>query len=155
MRSRVPTCGKETRKEPCSRKDSSRVERSAYGMPPARTATAAPRRQARARPQRSRRAAPGGVALRIRWDRVGRVLLLVVLTVVVGLYVQQALAYLSVRSQANQQLAIVHRLTRQNAALTRQQRALNDPATIQRDARALGMVLPGERPFSVTGLPGH
>jgi cell division protein FtsB len=86
---------------------------------------------------------------------VGRVLLLVVLAVVVGLYVQQALAYLSVRSEASHQLAIVHRLTRENATLTREQASLNDPARIQRDARALGMVLPGERPYAVTGVPGR
>lgn len=82
-------------------------------------------------------------------------LLLVVLTVVLGLYVQEALAYLSVRSEADQQAAIVHRLSRDNASLARQQRSLNQPATIQRDARALGMVMPGERAYAVTGRPGR
>jgi len=79
------------------------------------------------------------------------VLLLVVFAVVLGLYVQQALAYLSVRSEADQQAAIVHRLTRANASLARQQRSLNNPGTIQRNARALGMVMPGERAYAVTG----
>jgi cell division protein FtsB len=88
--------------------------------------------------------------MRIRWDKVGRVLLLVVLAVVLGLYVQEALAYLSVRSEANQQAAIVHQLTRANARLARQQRSLNDPSTIRRDARELGMVLPGERAYAIT-----
>jgi cell division protein FtsB len=91
----------------------------------------------------------------VRWDRVGRVGLLVVLCVVAGLYVQQGLAYLSVRSQANRQKAIVHQLTRANASLRAQQRSLNDPATIVRDARALGMVRVGEHPYEVTGLPSH
>jgi cell division protein FtsB len=91
--------------------------------------------------------------LRIRWERVGRVVLLVVLVAVVGLYVQQGLAYLSVRSQANQQHSIVKQLSRQNAGLRQQQRQLNDPGTIVRDARALGMVRPGERPYAVSGLP--
>jgi cell division protein FtsL len=91
----------------------------------------------------------------VRWEKVGRVVLLVVLLVVVGLYVQQALAYFSVRTQANQQQAIVQRLSHQNANLLKQQASYNNPATIQRDARALGMVLPGERPYAVTGLPGH
>lgn len=81
--------------------------------------------------------------------------LLVVLVVVAGLYVQHALAYLAARGQANQQLAIVNRLARENAALAQQQRSLNNPATIVRDARALGMVWQGERSYSVTGLPGH
>ena len=80
--------------------------------------------------------------------------LLVVLAVVLGLYVQQGLAYLSVRSQANQQAAIVKQLARQNGQLERQQRSLNNPATIVQDARKLGMIKPGERPYVVTGLPG-
>jgi cell division protein FtsB len=92
---------------------------------------------------------------RVRWDRIGRVGLLVVLAVVAGLYVQQALAYLAVRSQANHQKAIVQQLTRSNASLRAQQRSLNDPVTIVRDARALGMVRVGEHPYEVTGLPGH
>ena len=105
-------------------------------MPSGRTATAAPRRQARTppRPRRVSRTAP---LRRVRWDRVGRVGLLVVLAVVAGLYVQQALAYLSVRSQARQQQAIVQQLQRQNAALTAQQRSLNEPGhRAARGARA-------------------
>ena len=81
--------------------------------------------------------------------------LLIVLAVVAGLYIQRAITYLSVRSQTSQQQAIVSRLQRQNANLMRQQNSLNNPATIQRDARALGMVLPGERPYAVSGLPGN
>ena len=91
----------------------------------------------------------------MRWDKVGRVLLLVVLAVVVGLYVQQGLALLSVRSQADQQRTIVERLIKQNKQLERKQTQLGDPATIRSDARALGMVMPGERPYAVTGLPGR
>jgi len=91
----------------------------------------------------------------VRWDRLGRVGLLVVLAVVAGLYVQQALAYFSVRAQADQQLSVVRSLTRQNAVLTREEKALNDPATIVHEARVLGMVRPGERPYVVTGLPNH
>jgi cell division protein FtsB len=82
---------------------------------------------------------------------VGRVLLLVVLAVVLGLYVQEAVAYLSVRSEASQQEAIVHGLARDNARLAQEQRSLNDPATIRREARQLGMVLPGERAYAITG----
>jgi cell division protein FtsB len=83
---------------------------------------------------------------------VGRVALLVVLAVVAGLYLQQAVAYLSVRSEANQQHGIVLRLERQNRQLARQEQTLNSPATIESDARALGMVRPGERSYVVTGM---
>jgi cell division protein FtsB len=79
----------------------------------------------------------------------------VVVAVVAGLYVQRGIAYFSVRSQAAQQRAIVQQLSRSNASLRAQQRSLNDSATILSDARALGMVRPGEHPYEVTGLPGH
>jgi cell division protein FtsB len=125
-------------------------------MPSARSATASPRRPARTTP----RPTPRGVAVRrlgsrVRWDRVGRVGLLIVLCVVAGVYVQQALAYLAVRSQAHSQQAIVHQLSLANASLRAQQRSLNNPATIVSDARALGMVRVGEHPYEVTGLPAH
>ncbi len=94
-------------------------------------------------------------ALRIRWDRVGRIGLLVVLAVVAGVYVQDALSYLSARSQAKQQEAIVHRLIGANARLTREQNALNNPATIVDDARQLGMVKAGERSFVILGMHTH
>jgi len=77
-----------------------------------------------------------------------------VLVVVAALYVQQALAYFSARSQADQQRSTVLQLERQNAQLSREQKALGNPMTIQRDARELGMVRPGERPFVITGLAG-
>ncbi len=93
--------------------------------------------------------------MRVRWDRLGRVGLLVVFAVVAALYIQQGLALLSTHSQAVQQLAIVHQLAKENQALDRQQRSLKDPAVIERDARALGMVFPGERPYVVTGVPNH
>ena len=136
-------------------------------MPSARPAPAPSRRHSRKAPARTRRAvSPGaparnrlrassGLRGRVRWDRIGRVSLLVVLCVVAGLYVQRGLAYLEVRSQANHQQAVVQQLKQSNARLRAQQHALNDPATILRDARALGMVRVGEHPYEVTGLPKH
>ena len=93
--------------------------------------------------------------MRVRWDRIGRVTLLVVLAVVLGLYVNQALTYFSVRSQNDQQMATAMRLERQNSRLASEQQMLRSPATIQRDARQLGMVRRGERPYVITGHPGH
>jgi cell division protein FtsB len=124
-------------------------------MPSARTAPAAPRRHARTPPRPRRLKVLRVPAHKVRWDRVGRVALLVVFAVVGLLYGRQAISYLSVRSQANQQDAIVKRLKSENAGLQRQAKSLSNPATIVRDARALGMVKPGERPYVVTGLPQH
>ena len=77
------------------------------------------------------------------------------LTVVVGLYIQHALSYFSERAQADEQLAAVRRLARENAQLERQQQSLNSPTTIVAEARALGMVAPGERAYAITGLATH
>lgn len=81
--------------------------------------------------------------------------LLVVFAVVAILYVRQGLALLSTHSQAQQQRAIAQRLAHANARLAAEQRSLNDPATVERDARALGMVRPGEHPYVITGLPSR
>jgi septum formation initiator len=83
---------------------------------------------------------------------VGRVSLLVVLAVVVGLYVNQAISYFSVRGQAVAQMSVALRLEHQNRRLLRQQQLLRNPATIQRDARALGMIRQGERSYVITGV---
>jgi cell division protein FtsB len=91
----------------------------------------------------------------VRWDRVGRTGLLIVLAVVAGLYLQQGIDYLSTRSAANQQRATAVQLARQNAVLQRQANALRNPSTIRRDARALGMIKPGERSYVVVGLPNR
>jgi cell division protein FtsB len=122
-------------------------------MPPARSATASPRRHPRPAPRKRPRLIARPPKLRVRWERVGRVGLLVVLTVVVGLYVEHTLSYFATRSQADQQQAIVHRLSHQNAQLARQVKSLNDPSTIVSQARALGMVRPDERPYVITGTP--
>jgi cell division protein FtsB len=90
---------------------------------------------------------------RIAWDRKFRTVMLVVLGLVGYLGVRAGAELLSARAQAEQQKAIVQTLARQNRALERQQRQLRQPATIIRDARALGMVKAGERAYAVTGLP--
>jgi cell division protein FtsL len=120
-------------------------------MPPARPATAAPRRHPRPAPRKRPRVVSRPPKLRVRWERVGRIGLLVVLAVVVGLYVEHTLSYFSTRSEAEQQRAIVTRLTHQNAQLSQETKALNSPSTIVSQARALGMVRPNERPFVITG----
>ena len=77
------------------------------------------------------------------------------LLVVVGLYVKQGLSLLSTRAQASSSSGSCDRLARENAQLSRQRDSLSSPATIERDARALGMVRTGERPYVITGLPNR
>ncbi len=91
----------------------------------------------------------------MRWDRVGRTSLVIVLAVVAGLYIQNAVKLFTTHIQADHQKASVQQLARANAALRKQQRSLSNPVTIKNDARALGMVQAGERPYVVMGLPHH
>jgi cell division protein FtsB len=81
-------------------------------------------------------------------------MMLLVLALVAYLGIKGMLTLLSTRSQAEQQQAIVRTLARQNRHLKQLQKSLTQPATIMRDARALGMVKAGERSYSVTGVPG-
>jgi cell division protein FtsB len=91
----------------------------------------------------------------VRWDRVGRTGLVIVLAVVAILYVQHAFELFTTHAQADHQRAAVQQLARANAALRKQQQSLSDPVTIKKDARVLGMVQAGERPYVVMGLPNH
>lgn len=115
-------------------------------MPPASTA-------ARRRPRPPATSALGAAALRVRWDRVGRVALLVVLVVIAALYVNPARALWSAWQESKQRQAQVRALERERDMLARRVRALRDPVVIEAEARRLGMVRPGERPYVVTGLP--
>jgi cell division protein FtsB len=133
-------------------------------MPSARSSTAAARRQtARTSPgpespprraPRPRRVPLRSSVVRVRWERVGRVALLVVLAAVVVLYAEHTLSYLHTHAQASRDNAIVSRLERQNRALIARRRALSDPSTIVRRARQLGMIRPGEQPYAITGHAG-
>ncbi len=124
-------------------------------MPPARQSSAVPRERPRRQPPRLRRIPGRAPALRLRWERLGRISLLLVLGIVVVLYVEHATAYLASRAQASRQQRTVDALVSEHARLTRIERSLLDPTTIVADARRLGMVRPGEIPYSVLGSSGR
>lgn len=89
---------------------------------------------------------------RVRWDRVGRVALLLVLGLILLLYVGPARSFLSTWQEAKGERADVHRLEAENRRLQARRRALEDPRTLETEARKLGMVRPGERAFIIKGL---
>lgn len=95
-----------------------------------------------------RRPAPG-----IRWDRVGRVALLIVLALLVLLYIKPASSYVSTWKESKQRKEEVRRLERENAALRARRAELRDDDALELEARRLGMVKPGERAYVVKGLP--
>jgi cell division protein FtsB len=116
---------------------------------------ATPRTQrSRRRPgRRPRRSAAVRQAAGVRWDRVGRVALLLVLGLILLLYVGPARSYWTTWQEAKNKRAEVQRLREENVRLRARKRALRDPRTLEVEARRLGMTRPGERPFVVEGLP--
>jgi cell division protein FtsB len=89
----------------------------------------------------------------IRWDRVGRVFLLVVLCGLLYMYVGPAVAYVETLKESKARHAEVSRLARENARLRERRNSLKDPRALEREARRLGMVKPGERAYVLKGLP--
>ena len=90
---------------------------------------------------------------RIRWDRVGRVALLLVLLLIVYLYVGPVRSWWSTWQDSKAKQAQVQRLEHENAQLRARRAALGTPKALEREARRMGMVRPDERPFVVRGLP--
>ena len=89
----------------------------------------------------------------IRWDRVGRIALLATLVAIVGLYVSPARHWIEQSRTAGEQTRELQSLTAENHALKKRVHALRDPGALEREARRLGMVRQGERPYVVQGLP--
>ncbi len=92
-------------------------------------------------------------APRVRWDRVGRIALLLVLVGVLALYVKPVLSWWSTRQESQKRGAEVSVLEAENEALRKRRAELKDPRMLENEARRLGMVKPGERAFVVEGLP--
>lgn len=92
-------------------------------------------------------------APRVRWDRVGRLALLLVAVLLVCLCVRPLLTYMSTQREAQAKRAQVAELQREHRALVRRQQALQRPGSVELEARRLGMVRPTERAYVVKGLP--
>ena len=93
------------------------------------------------------------MAYSVRWDRLGRIALLVVLAGVVMLYVGPAHSYWQTWRESRTRQAELSRLETEHTRLLARRRALREPASLMREARRLGMVRRGERAFVVQDLP--
>lgn len=92
-------------------------------------------------------------ASQIRWDRLSRYGLLVVLVGMLFLYVNPARSYLHTLREAKLRRAEVGALVRENHRLRARRRALQSPQNLEAAARRLGMVRADERAYVVRGLP--
>lgn len=116
----------------------------------ARSAAAARRPAPRTR-RPAARPARGG----IRWDRVGRLAFIAVLAVIVLFYAAPLQNWFEQRRTAQEHSAELERLEAENVRLERRANALTRPDAIEREARRLGMVKRGERPYVIENLPSR
>ena len=115
---------------------------------------AAARTKARTKPRPPGRARGARAqAHGIRWDRVARTMLLVVLLGVVISFLGPATKYVRTWQLARQTRSEVQQLKTDNERLRREAKLLKDPTQVQLRARQLGMARPGERVYVVRGLP--
>ena len=95
-----------------------------------------------------RRAGPS----RIRWDRLGRIALVLVLFGVMVSYLNPLVNLLQAWQGSKSSAAELAQLKHERAELTSRLRDVSSPATLEREARRLGMIKPGEHAYIVHGL---
>jgi cell division protein FtsB len=95
------------------------------------------------------RSAPGG----IRWDRLGRLGLLAVLGIILVLYISPVVHWIEQSRTAAHLHSQVRSLQAEHDGLETRLRQLHAPGAVEREARRLGMVGPGEKPYVVQGVP--
>ena len=111
--------------------------------------TAGGRRPRRARPS----SGPVGRRGSIRWDRVARLSLLIVLALILASYVGPAASYIRAWHFAGQTRSELRQLQGENKALHKRLRQLHDPRRIELESRRIGMARPDEKVYVVKGLP--
>ena len=111
----------------------------------------APRRRPAARKRRP--AARNGPS-RIKWDRVGRVALTLVLAAVLYSYLHPSIDFVKTYTGTTAAKAKLHELLSQDRRLHNRIQSADDPIVVDREARAQGMVAEGETPVVIRGSLG-
>ena len=115
-----------------------------------RTRTATRRRPA----ARKRRPAAHSGPSRIKWDRVGRVALTLVLAAVLYSYLNPSIDFFKAYTGTTAAKAKLHELLKENRRLHNRIQSSEDPLVVNREARAQGMVAEGETPVVIRGSLG-
>ena len=89
---------------------------------------------------------------RIDWERAGRIALVLVLFLIVALYVNPLAGFVDAWQESRAEKANLAELEQTNAELKQRVAALSQPGGAEREARKMGMVGEGEKPFVVRGL---
>ncbi|HET7591307.1 MAG TPA: hypothetical protein VFK14_14135 [Solirubrobacterales bacterium] len=116
----------------------------------ARRAGAARRRPAARRARPGARSGPS----RIKWDRVGRIALTLVIAAVLYSYLNPMIDFYKTYTGTTAAKEKLHGLLQENRQLHNRIQSSADPLTVEREARAQGMVAEGETPGVVHGKPG-
>jgi len=111
----------------------------------------APRRRPAARKRRP--AARSGPS-RIKWDRVGRVALTVVLVAVLYSYLGPSINFVKTYTGTTAAKAKLHTLLKEDRRLHNRIQSADDPLVVDHEARAQGMVAEGETPVVIRGNLG-
>src|SRR5690606_31164431 len=119
---------------------------------PSRASAASRRAPARKRRPAARRPAARRGGSRIRWDRVGRVALSLVLLAVLYSYLNPAIDLVKTYTATTAAKAELHELQAINPRLHRRIQSSDDPLVVNREARSRGMVAEGETPIIIRGL---
>jgi cell division protein FtsB len=88
----------------------------------------------------------------VRWDRIGRIALVLVLFGVMVSYLNPLVNLLEAWQGSKSSEAQLAELKREKVELAQRLREVSSPATLEREARRLGMVKPGEHAYVVHGL---
>lgn len=100
-----------------------------------------------------RRASAGLKAGGIRWDRLGRVALLVLLGAILLMYVSPAKHWWESTRTASAQSQELQHLEAENKRLKERAATLQNPDTLELEARKLGMTRSDERAFVIENPP--
>ena len=89
---------------------------------------------------------------RIRWDRLGRIALVLVLFLVLVSYLNPLVNLMQAWQGSKSSESQLAQLKQERVDLTRQLHEVSSPAALEREARRLGMVKPGEHAYIVHGV---
>ena len=90
----------------------------------------------------------------LREGRLGRIALLAGVVLIAGYYLTSVVNLVLAHYERVDKATEVQKLQKEHDRLTAQRRALTGQQGVATEARRLGMVMPGEVPYVVTGLPG-
>jgi cell division protein FtsB len=96
---------------------------------------------------RQRRPGPRSSPSRIKWDRVGRIALVLVLFAVAYSYLNPAIDLFKTYQSTTAAKAEFHTLLHENKRLHRSVQSADEAAVVEQTARRQGLVAEGETPF--------